>query len=158
MENSMTRWLCLGVVVLTLLGCSDSSRQDKSNVKPPTDSEKIQGAWLLTAFEQDGRTASKEELGTVVWTLDGEKYTGRAGTDLREGSFKLDPGQTPKAYDYTETAGAEKGKSYRGIYRFILDDELVLCFGVDENADRPKEFTGKAGSRQRMLVFKRKKT
>jgi uncharacterized protein (TIGR03067 family) len=113
---------------------------------------------LVTAAELDGRTASREELGTIAWTFDGEEYTGRSGTDLREGSFSLDPGQTPKAFDYTETAGAEKGKSYRGIYRFILDDELVLCIGLDENADRPKEFTGKAGSRQKMLVFKRKKS
>jgi uncharacterized protein (TIGR03067 family) len=159
-ENSMTRWLCLGVVVMALIGCSNSSTSNNSSPKDrtKTDFEKIQGAWVLTSFEWDGRGVPEEEFKDVGWTFEGEKYIGRAKTDLREGTFKLDPNQTPKAFDYSETAGAEKGRSYRGIYRFILDDELVLCFGIDENADRPKEFTGKAGSRQRMVVFKRKKT
>jgi hypothetical protein len=54
------------------------------------------------------------------------------------------------------TAGADKGKSYRGIYKFV-GDELILCFARDPKVDRPKAFTGKAGSGQTLLVLKRKK-
>jgi hypothetical protein len=40
----------------------------------------------------------------------------------------------------------------------LANDELFLCFSHDEKVDRPKEFTGKAGSGQIIMVFKRKKS
>jgi uncharacterized protein (TIGR03067 family) len=153
-----------------LIGCSDSSKGNKSNPtvtakndssgenqSSKTDPEKIQGAWVLASAEDDGRTESPEELAKFMWSFDDDKYTTRYNADIREGTFKLDPDKTPKAFDQTATAGADKGKSYRGIYKFF-DDELFLCFSKDEKVDRPKEFSGKAGSGQIMMVFKRKKT
>ena len=123
----------------------------------PKDSDKIQGVWVLTEAEDNGRTAPREELGNFVWSFNGDKYTIKYRTDIREGTFKLDPGKTPRSFEHTVTAGADKGKTYRGIYKFVGDD-MVLCFPNDEKSGRPKEFTGKAGSGQSLWVFRRKKS
>jgi uncharacterized protein (TIGR03067 family) len=152
----VARKLCLCVAMATLVGCSDSANGNKSNPTaatkndssdkkhlPKTDSERIQGAWVLSDAEDDGRKESPAELGKLVWSFDGDKYSIRYATDFREGIFKLDPDKTPKAFDQKVTAGADRDKSYRGIYKFI-DDELILCFAHDERIDRPREFLGSA--------------
>jgi uncharacterized protein (TIGR03067 family) len=142
------RWhaATLFFVVPLLAGAGGAGAQDAA---------KMQGTWVLTQAEDDGRTAPAEELAKLVWSFDGERYTIRYHNDVREGTFRLDPDKTPKAFDQTATAGADKGRSYRGIYR-LVGDELVLCFPRDPKADRPTEFTGKAGSGQVLLVFKRR--
>jgi uncharacterized protein (TIGR03067 family) len=53
------------------------------------------------------------------------------------------------------TAGPDKGKTYRGIYKFV-DDELVLCFPGDTAAERPKEFSGNVGKGQALYALKKK--
>jgi uncharacterized protein (TIGR03067 family) len=119
------------------------------------DSKKIQGTWVLAEAEINGQTGRAEDRANLVWSFDGDKYAIKYKSDIQEeGTFKLDPDKTPRAFDKVAMSGTDKGKSYPGIYKFV-NEELVVCFSRDA---RPKEFTGKAGSGQIFMVFKRKKS
>jgi uncharacterized protein (TIGR03067 family) len=124
--------------------------------KPEADQRRFQGAWQFVAVEQDANKLPQEKLGDGKWVFEGDKSTLRFGTQLQEGKLTLDPSKDPRHIDIAVTAGPDKGTTYRGIYKFV-DDELVLCFPGSTKAERPKEFSGKAGNGQAVYVLKKKK-
>ena len=70
----------------------------------------------------------------------------------------LDPSKDPRQIDFAVTARDVKGKTYRGIYKF-LDDELLLCFPVAARppVPDPRGISGNAGNGQALYVLKKKK-
>ena len=60
-----------------------------------------------------------------------------------KGIFKLDPTAEPKAIDYTDTFGADAGKTFLAIYS-LEGDELIFC-AADDGHERPTEFKTKLG-------------
>ncbi len=60
-----------------------------------------------------------------------------------KGIFKLDPTKQPKAIDYTDTFGADAGKTFLAIYS-LKGDELIFCAAGEGHA-RPTEFKTKLG-------------
>jgi uncharacterized protein (TIGR03067 family) len=120
---------------------------------PKTDLKPLQGVWLISTVETDGMKVTVDE---AKWVLEGDKYTTRIGTQVQEGTAKVEPSRDPKWIDLSVTVGNDKGQTYRGIYK-VTDDELLLCFPRDTKADRPTELSGNAGNGQTLMVLKRKK-
>jgi uncharacterized protein (TIGR03067 family) len=111
---------------------------------------------LFTGIEQDGTKVGKDQLAEGKWVFEGDKSTLKFGTSVQESKATLDPSKDPREINLEVTAGADKGKTYCGIYKF-LDDELILCFPGDTKAERPKEFSGNAGKGQALYALKKKK-
>jgi uncharacterized protein (TIGR03067 family) len=114
---------------------------------------KFQGTWRQIGYERDGvREPIDDEkdwkpratnIGTsfVVTIAD--------GTVPIQGTFKIDLTQKPKAIDYTDTHGADAGKTFLAIYYFE-GDKQIFCAAA-EGQPRPKEFKTKLGEVLRIL-------
>ncbi len=119
------------------------------------DLDKLQGTWVRTSVERNGKPAPADELKNSKLTLKGDKYTLDDGKEKRTGTFKLDATKTPKTLDIISDAGPNKGKTLKGIYK-IEDDKFTYCVAGPDK-DRPTEFSGKEGSGHTLLVNKRDK-
>ena len=109
--------------------------------------KKFQGTWKQISYERDGvKEPVDEEKG---WeprsTFSGNTFVVAIadGSTPIKGIFKLDPTREPKAIDYTDTFGADAGKTFLAIYS-LEGDELIFC-AADDGHERPTEFKTKLG-------------
>jgi uncharacterized protein (TIGR03067 family) len=123
---------------------------------PEEEQKRFQGAWQLSAVEQNGINLTKDVLAEAKWVFEAEESTLEFRTNVRKSKLKLDPSTNPQHIDLVVTAGPDKGNTYRGIYKFV-DDELILCLPVHTKVERPKGFSGNAGPQQALYVLKKKK-
>jgi uncharacterized protein (TIGR03067 family) len=101
---------------------------------------KLQGTWKQIACEQDGLTEALDEFGlepTSTFVDDTYVVTLADGTIAIKGTFKLDPTQVPKTIDWTDTFGADAGKTFLAIYS-LEGDRLIFC-AADDGQERPTE-------------------
>jgi uncharacterized protein (TIGR03067 family) len=126
--------------------------------EPAEEAQKeLQGTWTATKAQRDGKAA--DDIVGHRLSLTGNRFQIRSGDGkpLYEGTFRVDPGAKPAAFDFEHTAGALKGKVWKGIY--ALDgDTLTTCDnGPDPDKGRPTAFGAKAGSGYIVITFKRAK-
>jgi uncharacterized protein (TIGR03067 family) len=105
---------------------------------------KWQGTWKALSVEHDGKLTPPEKLKPIKLTVDGANYHFQNGDFSERGTYKFDPTQEPKALDIVVGEGPDKGKVYLVIYK-IEGDRLTICL-ESANKNRPKQFTGKAGT------------
>lgn len=127
----------------------------------PTESAKkdlaaLEGEWTMVSGEREGqpldearvKTAKRVSKDSVTTVTFGEMVFMKA-------KYTVDPSKKPKAIDYEFDEGPNKGKKALGIYE-IDGDTVKFCFaGVD--AERPTDFTAKAGSNRVYSVWKKAK-
>ncbi len=137
------------VLVLALLTCSAMADDAKDDLKA------LEGTWDLVYFERDGKEVKLQSDTKAVYT--GDKFVVKRGDQvISAGTMKLDPGKKPKASEATYTEGAEKGKTFKGIYQ-IDGDTVKFCRAGLPDDERPTEFKTKPGSGQFAAVYKRTK-
>ena len=66
--------------------------------------------------------------------------------------FTSDPAKSPKAIDYKNLAGSNKGKSQLGIYEFT-GDTVQFCI-APPGKPRPADFASKPGDGRSYTVWK----
>ena len=111
----------------------------------------FQGTWIQTHCEADGITNPADECGSeplVTFTDNTFVVTRADGTVVIKGTYAIDPSQEPKAIDYTDTYGADTGKTFPAIYS-LEGDMLIFC-AADEGMDRPKVFQTRIGDTLRI--------
>jgi len=119
------------------------------------DLKQLQGTWTVVSMEMDGKFLSEERRKKTKVTVEGEKFIFDTGDDSHEGLYKLDPNKDPKELNIVVTRGDEKGKTYLAIYKFE-SGRMIQGMRLD-NKDRPKEFTGKAGTGCALEIWERQK-
>jgi uncharacterized protein (TIGR03067 family) len=119
--------------------------------------KELQGTWTATKAERDGKAAEDVVGHRLTFTGDRFQLRSKDGKPLYEGTFRVDPSTKPAAIDFEHTAGALKGKEWKGIY--ALDgDTLTTCDnGPNLDKGRPAAFEAKAGSGHILITFKRAK-
>jgi uncharacterized protein (TIGR03067 family) len=105
---------------------------------------KWQGTWKAVSMEHDGKLTPPDKLKPIKLTVDGAKYHFQNGDFNERGTYKFDPAGEPKALDIVVGEGPDKGKVYLVIYK-VAGDRLTICL-ESANKNRPKQFTGKAGT------------
>jgi len=117
-----------------------------------TEKEQIQGTWVLTALERDGKVVPKAKLGSahIKLVFRGDNVTFEYPDHTELGTYKLDTTTNPKTIDVVTELDTSKG-----IYR-LEGDNLKIC-GVSTGEERPAEFTTKPGTKQVLFVLKRQK-
>ncbi len=138
--------LTLGVVLLLGTAAAD----DKKEL------EKLAGTWNVTAIEVEGKSVPADKIKSSTLTMKGDKYTFKVGDDTIEGVWKIDASGKPKTIDAKRTNGKDKDQTLLGIY-LLEGDELKTCFSAPGKEERPKDFSAKEGSGQRLYVFQRAK-
>src|SRR5262245_56755224 len=101
-------------------------KDDKADLK------KLEGEWKIESWIQFGNPVGAD----WTWTIKEDKYTLDQGTNLEEGTLKLDSKKDPPVMDLEITGGNCKGKDQPGIYK-LEGDKLTLCFAWPGETDRP---------------------
>jgi uncharacterized protein (TIGR03067 family) len=139
----------VAVLALALVGGHAGADDAKDDLKA------LQGTWTLISFERDGKDVKLQGETTAVCT--GDKFVVKRGEQvISAGTITLDPGKKPKATDATYTEGADKGKTFKGIYE-LDGDTVKFCRAGSPDDERPTEFKSKAGSGQFVAVYRRAK-
>jgi len=110
------------------------------------DLEEFHGNWKQIAYERDGVKEPLDEQGSEPrTTFAGNTFvvTLADGSIPIKGIFKLDATRQPKAIDFTDTFGADAGKTFLAIYS-LDGDRLIFC-AADAGQERPMEFRTKPG-------------
>jgi uncharacterized protein (TIGR03067 family) len=126
---------------------------DSPDLATKKDIEKWQGTWRAVSMEKDGKASPSESLEKIKLTVTNTDYHFQNGAFSEHGSYKFYASKSPKELDIVVGEGADKGKVYLVIYK-VEGDELTICL-ESANKNRPKEFTGKAGSGCVLEVWQR---
>lgn len=133
----------------------DSGKAATNGDRVKSELEKLQGTWTCVGVEMDGQKLDGPWIPPITLVIKGEEYQETfegAGEPLYKGSFKIDPGKKPKAFD---SEGIYFGCGYEvvGIYE-ITGETLKICYDHG-NKNRPKEFKSEHGSS--FFTFEKKK-
>ena len=117
----------------------------------------LQGAWIATKAENEGKAAEDVVGHRLVITGNGFQIRPGNGKLLYGGSVRMDPSAKPAAIDFTHNERILKGKAWKGIY--ALDgDTLTICDNAPNmKKSRPTAFQAKRGSGYVLITFKRAK-
>jgi uncharacterized protein (TIGR03067 family) len=114
------------------------------------DQEKLQGKWSVVSAERDGQAHDKIKDDKLVIASDRITITKASGNEEPAVTFTLDATKKPKHIDVMVS-----GMTMQAIYE-LDGDNLKLCF-ARPGAERPGDFTTKAGSERMLVVLKRDK-
>jgi uncharacterized protein (TIGR03067 family) len=150
------------VAVLALVALFAGVRSQAADGNPneeavAKDLQAFKGTWRLSSKQEDGKKFSEEVIQGVIATSDGEGrvLVRRGDKVIGGGTIKLDPTKKPKAIDIAFTEGENKGKTALGIYEIKSDAFRVCVARVGD--ERPAEFSARAGSGRKLIVYKREK-
>jgi uncharacterized protein (TIGR03067 family) len=121
------------------------------------DLKAMQGHWLATIAETDGKPPSKEDASLkLIFIVQGDKYQVLHDKNVISGGrLKLDATKNPRTVDATITEGPFKGLVQKGIYE-ITGDKMTAVF-AKPGKDRPTRFKTKEGSEQSIVQYERMK-
>jgi uncharacterized protein (TIGR03067 family) len=122
--------------------------------KADADLAKIQGSWILTSLEIQGKTIpAPEGSGTFIFSKDKKLVMKEKGKADKEGTFAMDAGKNPKELDLIGAKGKEE-EVMRTIYQ-LDGDTLKLAFSAEgPKGGRPTAFDSKKAA---IMVLKRQK-
>ncbi len=144
----MMGWLLVafGHVAVADLAKEEAIKKDRA---------KYQGIWRAVALEVDGKKLPEKEARKITVTnhADGTWIIKVDGKEASKGTSKIDPTQKPKTIDFIRPVGADKGKTFLGIYE-INGQTRKLCLAFP-GKDRPTEFSARPGSGHILVVFQR---
>ena len=141
----------IGLAAATI---SSASAADDQAVKK--DLAQLQGEWSMVSGSADGQPMPDQQLKQMKRVCKGDETTTMMGGRIFiKAKITIDPSKKPKTIDYQMTDGFTKGKTQFGIYE-VDGDTFKSCFGKP-GAERPADFTSKAGDGRTLSVWKREK-
>ena len=119
------------------------------------DLKTLQGSWDLIYFERNGKEIKLQNNTRTINT--GDKFIVKRGDQVvAAGIMKVDPSKKPKTSETTYTQGPDKGKTFKGIYKFD-GDTVRFCRAGSPDDERSTGFKTKPGSGRFVAVYKRSK-
>jgi RNA polymerase sigma factor (sigma-70 family) len=120
--------------------------------------EKLQGTWVLTAVEWDGKAPAPQDVTSDArreWSIRGNKFTdGQVGDQFKKstGFLRIDARQTPRTMDLSPTEAFQPAETAYSIYDVQGDTLKVAQWGrviVPGQADKKPDRESKPGERPR---------
>jgi uncharacterized protein (TIGR03067 family) len=143
--------LALLSIVVTAAAAAEKTDTTKEEISM------LQGEWTMVSGSADGMPLPDEMRAKARRICKGdETSTIIDGRTFMKAKFIIDPAKTPKTIDYEMTEGFTRGRKQLGIYE-IKGDTFKSCFAAP-GADRPRDFTTKAGDGRTLSTWKRTKT
>jgi uncharacterized protein (TIGR03067 family) len=140
----------LGLLAVAVLGGMAAAEE-----KADADLEKLQGAWVLTGLESDGKTIPAQEgAGTIIFGKDKKLVLKEKGKKDKDGTFKMDASKDPKELDLIGSTDKENGVM-QTIYQ-LDGDTLKLAYSAEgPKGKRPTSFDSKKAA---IMILKRQKS
>lgn len=104
----------------------------------PTDLDKLQGTWHITALETDGDATPSAALRGATIVISGKQFVTTGASERYEGTMTLDEKSKPKSFDLLFTSGPQDGTRNLGIYK-LKGDTWTICIAM-RGTTRPKTF------------------
>lgn len=113
----------------------------------------LEGEWRMVSGVMGGKAMDDETVRWVKRVTRGSKTTVHAGPQLMlEFEFTHDESKSPKTIDYTNTAGANKGKKQLGIYA-LANRQLTILMAAP-GAPRPARLDATPGIGDTLTVWR----
>jgi uncharacterized protein (TIGR03067 family) len=159
------RWSLLALTLLSIPGCARTSDGGATaNTAPGAaaipvvprdlaadDLNMLRGKWEIERLVWNG-VRDPDAGNGVAYIFEGDKFIMVDDKGNRQvETIKLLPGQYPKAID----CWGEAGQAVPGIYS-LENDTLTWCAAGGGNKNRPTAFSSEPGSKQSLMVFRRK--
>jgi uncharacterized protein (TIGR03067 family) len=139
--------ICVGVLLASpCVGLGDDAKKDES---------KVDGTWLASNAELDGKKMPKKAIANLKLTLKEGKYEVVAESPDR-GTVTYDNSAMPKQMDIKGTEGPNKGKTFLAIYE-LENDKLTICYDLS-GSSRPSEFKTSPETRLFLVTYERQKS
>jgi uncharacterized protein (TIGR03067 family) len=114
---------------------------------------KLQGTWLIAAFEQAGVKKDANGKGEQ-YKIEGESFeVWHNGHVEEKGTIRLDPSKNPMLIDFQFKEGRKKGKTDLAIFAWE-GVKLKLCW-VRDGHQPPADFTTKSGDNRVLVILNR---
>jgi len=130
---------------------------DKDEAK--AELERLAGTWKVVSIKKEGveLIADQDDPPELVITFkkDGSFEWAKKGGDPGMIS-NIDPSKKPKEVDYVFSAGDNKGKTQKAIYK-LDGDTFSDCFTEVGEKERPTEFKSTKTNGYTVIVYKRMK-
>ena len=118
-----------------------------------TDLDKLQGTWVVTSLQMDGRTMTAAGIDGAKIVIKGARFTSVAMGATYKGTVAVHSRTKPKSFDLVFTAGPERGNRNLGIYK-LDENRWTICLAT-RGATRPARFATRAGSGIALEVLER---
>ena len=118
--------------------------------------KELDGTWVVESISRDPKEKGRREGKGFRLIVSGESVVVEAAekdTTLGKLAIRLDGAKKPKTLEITPEA---ERVAVLAIYE-LEGDTLKVCWGPLEKKEGPTEFTAKPGSRQSLIILKRKK-
>jgi len=117
-------------------------------------STEFEGEWPMVSGVMNGAPMDASLVKWVKRITQGNVATVMAGPQtMMKAEFTIDPSQSPKAIDYLNLAGGNKGKAQLGIYK-VEGDLATYCI-APPGAPRPATFESTKQNGATLTVWKR---
>ena len=137
--------------VAPAIGKSPAAQAAGASGGPATE---LEGEWPLVSGVMSGKPMDESLVKWVKRVTRGNQTTVVAGPQvMMKVEFSIDSAKSPKAIDYLNLAGANKGKKQCGIFE-LAGDVLRVCVAAPGDP-RPAEFTSVPGDGRTLTVWKR---
>jgi uncharacterized protein (TIGR03067 family) len=127
--------------------------RDSDGFDMPSDLKKLQGAWIITSFEADGRKMAPGAFGGSTIVIEGNVFTSVGMGATYEGTMELDQTRKPRTFDLLVTAGHAAGTRHLGIYK-IDGQRWTICLAA-RGKTRPETFATRIGTGLVLETLKR---
>lgn len=148
------------LLLLSFLTFLPASVFGAEEVPSSSDSQALQGDWIVVGIEGGGYKATPQELRGMRWSIRSDIITA-TNPDGSSGKmrYKIDPTVSPKQFDIASLQGKLAGQTDPGIYE-LKGRRLRICYRDpgNEMGDRPKSFADAApvGSGYGLIVLEKK--
>ena len=116
----------------------------------------LQGEWSMVSGSADGQSLPDDMRKQMKRVCKGDETKTTMGDQtFMKAKIIIDPSKKPKTIDYDVTDGFTKGQKQLGIYE-VTEDTFKSCF-AKPGAERPTDFTSKAGEGRTLSIWKREK-
>jgi uncharacterized protein (TIGR03067 family) len=117
---------------------------------------RLNGKWVAVACTSDGVVVDAAlQENPWFWLISEGKILSMwpgEGIDEEEIRFAIDPSKKPMEIDLTD----REQKTRKGIYEFDSQD-LKICYALEPDGARPKDFNAAKDSKQILVIWKRLK-
>lgn len=111
---------------------------EEKNDKVDKGLKELEGTYKLLHAEKDSKVIEKTVMDAATITIKGDEFVlSFSADDKKTAKIKVTPDAKLSTIDFTPQDGAEKGKTFPGIYKI---EKGEVTFAFSEKGDRPKEF------------------